>query len=199
MALIDLAATLAGTSSVSSAATVTYSAVATLAGTSAVSSAAVVSYSAAATLAGTSSGSAAMLVTTGFAAPVVLSPPARTVSANRMILDQVDLFLGDGITRAQDVVVGDLQLRVFRNSSQQDWTLVTGVGVTDVQVTSGKVYWTELSAGFYNVRFYPNAIGLWRVLVTYPTHNQAVSLSYDVVPKSSIVGSIGIRTSFFKV
>lgn len=171
---------------------------ATLAGTSTVAAAAIMGYGAQATLAGTSSGSAALNVDTGTPAPVRYQAPARMVASGRMLQEQVDLFLGDGITRAQDVATSGLELRVYLNGTQLSWPLVSGTGIPDVRVSAGKVYWTEFSAGFYNIRFFPNAIGLWRVLVTYPAHDQAVSLSYDVVAQVASVGSIGIRTSFFR-
>jgi len=171
---------------------------ATLAGSSTVTALATVGFALTSTLSGTSSVAATLNIVTGYAAPVNYVPPARTVQANRMVLDQVDLFLVDGKTRSQDVPISGLQLRAYLNGAQVSWPLVSGTGVPDVRVSSGKVYWTEFSAGFYNIRFYPNMLGLWRVLLTYPAYNQTVSLSYDVVAQASTVGSVGIRTSFVR-
>lgn len=171
---------------------------ATLAGTSTGSASATVGYALNSVLAGTSSGSAALNIVTGYAAPVNYVSPARTIQANRMVLDQVDLFLVDGKTRAQDVLVSGLEVRVYLNGAQVSWPAISGAGIPDVRVSSGKIYWTEFSAGFYSIRFYPNMLGLWRILITYPARDQTVSLSYDVVAQAATVGSVGIRASFVR-
>lgn len=198
MAIVDLEATLAGSSTVAAQATAGYAVASTLGGTSQVGATAAADYAAAAALGGASTFSSALTVVTGFAAPVRYVPSARTVQSGRMVLEQVDFFLGDGITRAQGITTANLQLRVYLNGSQLSWALVTGVGIPDVRVSAGRIYWTEFSAGFYNVRFFPNVLGLWRLILTYPTHNQAVSLTYDVVPQTPLNSSVGLRTSFFR-
>lgn len=119
----------------------------------------------------------------GYQAPIRYQPPCRNSPAGKMILEQVDFFQVDGRTRAQGIVPGDLQLKVFLNEAQVDWPLVSGSGIQNVRVTAGRVYWTEFSSGYYSVRFYPNMVGTWRVLVTYPDQDQAISLTYDVAPQ----------------
>lgn len=149
-------------------------------------------------LSGDAGVTSSLQVNPGYAAPVLYQAPARACSSGKLVLDQVDLFLGDGITRAQDVVPTDLQLRVYLNGEQLNWPLVTGVGIPDVRVTAGKVYWTEFSTGFYSIRFFPNAVGTWRVLLTYPAHNQAVSLSYAVAPQVRNDYGTGMRATFIR-
>jgi hypothetical protein len=156
------------------------------------------SFQAQATLSGVAGVVAHLQVVIGFAAPVLYQAPARVCPSGRMVLDQVDLFLDDGITRAQDVIPADLQLRVYLNGAQLDWPLVTGVGIPDVRVTAGKVYWTEFSTGFYSIRFFPNVVGTWRVLLTYPVHDQAVSLSYAVAPQVRNDYGTGMLASFIR-
>ena len=146
-------------------------------------------------LAATSSVAATATVGLGFQAPVRYQAPSRNVSAGSLILDQVDLFMSDGHTRSQGVTVADLNLKLFFKGSQIDWPLTDGTNVQDVQVTAGKVYWTEFLAGFYTIRFYPNVIGPWRLFLTYPTFNQAVSLSYEVTPKVLTPVSSGLNAS----
>lgn len=158
----------------------------------------VASYAGSFTGLGASSLASDLTVIQGYPAPVRYVPPCRTVASGRMILDQVDLFLGDGKTRAQGVRISDLQLRVFLNGAQVDWPLVSGSGVQDPRVTAGKVYWTEFSSGFYNLRFFPNQLGNWRVIITYPTHDQASSFTYDVVQQVSPPPGSGMRTSFIR-
>lgn len=133
----------------------------------------------------------------GYQAPIRYQPPCRTSPTGKMILEQVDFFLVDGRTRAQGLVPGDLQLKVFLNDAQVDWPLVSGAGIQNVRVTAGRVYWTEFSSGYYSIRFYPNMAGTWRVIVTYPDQDQAISLSYDVAPQYAPPPS-GMRASLLR-
>lgn len=156
-------------------------------------------YNVSAHLTGSSTVSASAIVELGgYEAPIRYQEPARIVPAGQMILENVDLFLGDGKTRVVEVPVSDLQLKVFCNSSEVDWPLVSGVGINDIRVTAGKVYWTEIADGFYTIRLFPSVLGLWRLILTYRAYDQAVSFTYDVTPKVSVNPSTGVRTSFFK-
>ena len=149
-------------------------------------------------LVGLSSISATPTVSLGVQSPIRYQPASRNVSVSKLVLDQIDLFVTDGKTRAQGVTIGDLNLKLFFNGSQVEWPLVNGSSVQDLQVTAGQVYWTEFLTGFYTIRFFPNVIGSWRILLTYPAHDQAVSLSYDAALPTFIPVSSGIRTSFIK-
>lgn len=156
-------------------------------------------YNVSAHLSGSSSLLAAATVELGgYAAPIRYQEPARIVTSGKMILEDVDLFLGDGRTRVVEVPVSDLQLKVFCNSSEVAWPLVSGMGINDIRITAGSVYWTEITRGFYTLRFFPSVLGLWRIILTYRSYDQAVSFTYDVVPKVSVNPSTGIKTSFFK-
>lgn len=125
-------------------------------------------------------------------------PPARDVPAGRMVLEQVDLFIGDNETRSTGVVPADLQLVTHAGPNVLAWTLGSGVGIPDVRVAAGKVYWTEFSPGYYNIRFFPNVVGLWRVILTYPAFNQARSFTYNVVAPGAGTPGIGFKASFVK-
>ena len=156
-----------------------------------------VSYNVVSLVSGSSLLTSYLTVSPGYQAPVRYLPPCRTIQSGRMILDQVDLFLSDGKTRSQEVIPSDLQLKLFLNGSQVDWPLVSGVGIQDVRITSGRVYWTEFTTGYYNIRFYPNILGVWRVVITYSANDQVVSLSYDVIPQVSASIS-GMKSSFIR-
>jgi len=147
---------------------------------------------------GDSNFSANLVVDLGYPAPMRHSPPCRTVPASKLISDQVDLFLVDGKTRAQGIVIADLQVRVFANDYTMNWPLVSGVNIPEVRMSAGKIYWTEFSTGFYNIRFFPNTLGNWRVIITCPSLNQAVSLSYSVEQPVTPYPGTGMRTSFFR-
>lgn len=123
----------------------------------------------------------------------------RLVTTNNVILDQADFFQLDGFTRVTGLTISTLVCQLFFQNILQPWTFVTGAGVTDAQVASGSVYWVEVagSPGIYNVRFRPNAIGYWRLLITYPLGTQIMGQDYDVVPASVPVAG-GLKASFVK-
>lgn len=150
----------------------------------------------------TLSGSSSLLATAtlglgGYAAPVRYQEPARVVKAGKMVLENVDLFLSDGKTRVIDVPISDLQLKIFCNSNEVSWPLVSGTGINDIQVVAGNVYWTEISSGFYTIRFFPSVLDLWRLILTYRSYDQAISFTYDVVQLTTSP-LIGIKTSFYR-
>ena len=170
----------------------------TLSGNSSTIIRAGVKYTARSEFSGSSGLVATPTVSLGIQSPIRYQPASRTVSVSKLVFDQVDLFLSDGKTRSQGVPVASLNLKLFFNGSRIEWPLVSGTGVQDLQVTAGRVYWTEIESGFYTLRFFPNVIGAWRVLLTYPVYDQAVSLSYDVARPTAVPVSSGIRTSFLK-
>ena len=189
---------LSGSSSATQRAKARWAGRSTLGGSSSFSAHARVKYDVRARFDGSSGLIADPTVSLGVQSPIRYQPPSRTVNVSKLVLDQVDLFRPDGKTRAQGVVVGNLNLKLFFNNSQVDWPLVSGASVQDLQVTAGQVYWTEFLTGFYTIRFFPNVIGSWRVLLTYPLYDQAVSLSYDVALPTFVPVSSGIRASFIK-
>jgi hypothetical protein len=189
---------LGGSSSLSAHAKAKYAGRASLGGSSSFSAHARVKYAVRVLFDGSSGLVADPTVSLGVQSPIRYQPPSRTVNVSKLVLDQVDLFRTDGKTRSQGVGVGDLNLKLFFNNSQVDWPLVNGSSTQDIQVTAGQVYWTEFLSGFYTIRFFPNVVGSWRVLLTYPAYDQAVSLSYEVALPTFIPVSSGIRASFIK-
>jgi hypothetical protein len=113
-----------------------------------------------------------------------------------MAFDQVDFFL-PGDVRAAGLTIADLQLVVYQGPTLLSWPLVSGAGVTDTRVSAGKVYWTEISPGFYSIRFFPHVVGVWRILVTYLLHNQTASFTYNASVPGATSG-VGFKVSFSK-
>lgn len=123
----------------------------------------------------------------------------RLVTTNNVVLDQADFFQPDGFTRITGITIPQLTCQLFFQNALQPWGLLTGANVTDVQVASGKVYWVEVpgSSGIYNVRFRPNAIGYWRLIITYPAGLQIMGQDYDVV-QAGVAVETGLKASFVK-
>lgn len=116
----------------------------------------------------------------------------RLVPHNQTIFAQADFFESDGVTRVMGLSSALLDVQVFYQNVLQAWVCVDGTGVTDSQVSSGRVYWGELptSPGFYGVRWRPNALGFWRVVLSYQT--QDIIHEYDVLgstPDQSLAAS----------
>ncbi len=123
----------------------------------------------------------------------------RQVYANQVVFDQVDFFQPDGFTRVTGLTPAQLTCQLFSNNILMSWPLTTAVGVTDAQVASGRVYWAEISgsAGFYNVRWRPNAVGYWRLIITYPGGTQIAAEDYDVLNQPQTVAQ-GLKASFVR-
>lgn len=122
----------------------------------------------------------------------------RSVPTGSVILEQLDFFLGDGKTRAQGITPSDLKVKLQVGRLDTGWPLVSGVGIPDSRIASGKVYFEEFEAGYYCVRFYPTQVGLWRLILSWATGDQSVSQLYDVTAKSSTPGVLGLRATFLR-
>lgn len=123
----------------------------------------------------------------------------RVVQANQVVLDQVDFFLSDGFTRVARLVPGNLEVQIFFNNNPLAWPIVTGGTVPDTQVNAGHIYFNEIPGllGFYSVRFRPDALGYWRIVLTYPAGLQSSAQDFDVVQSAPAMES-GLRASFVK-
>lgn len=106
----------------------------------------------------------------------------RLVYANQTVVDQADFFQSDGFTRVTGLTVTNLICQIFFDNQLQPWSFITGANLTDTQIASGSVYWLEVpgSPGIYSVRFRPNSIGYWRLLITYTAGQQIMGQDYDV-------------------
>ena len=124
----------------------------------------------------------------------------RQVFANQIVFDQADFFQTDGFARVTGITVSQLTCEIFFNNTPLPWPLVSGVGVSDAQVAAGKVYWMEIPGdpGRYSVRWRPNAIGYWRLLITYPAGTQIMGQDYDVVTQPMTNVDQGLKASFIK-
>jgi hypothetical protein len=123
----------------------------------------------------------------------------RLVQVNQVVLDQADYFQADGFTRVTGLTFASVIEQLFFNNALQPWPLTNGLGVPDIQITSGKVYFNEVpgSPGIYSVRFRPNAVGYWRLLVTYAPGTQIMAQDYDVTPQAPSAAP-GVKSSFTK-
>ena len=123
----------------------------------------------------------------------------RLVYANQTVDDQADFFQSDGFTRVTGLTPAQLTSQIFFDNQLQPWPLISGIGLTDTQIASGSIYWLEVpgSPGIYSVRFRPNSIGYWRLLITYTAGQQIMGQDYDVSSAPPTVDQ-GLKASFLK-
>lgn len=126
---------------------------------------------------------------------------SRLVSAGTIAYAQADFFQPKGsINRLPGIVAASLGMTVFANSSVLAWPILDGGGVPNSGVSAGSVYFEEISGapGFYLVRFFPDRVGFWRIVLSYPALQQEVPLEFDVVPANVFKAAAkgGLTASF---
>ena len=123
---------------------------------------------------------------------------ARTVSAGSPVIDQLDVFNADTFGRISGLSASDFTVTVFRNNQDRGWAVLTGTNVPTSSVSSGTVYLNEIptNPGFYSLRWYPDSLGYWRIVLRYDSTDYIKD--YEVLPKPSTAASIsGLVTSFY--
>jgi hypothetical protein len=126
---------------------------------------------------------------------------SRLVAAGAVIHDQLDFFLPlTSINRLTGVVVANLTFSQFVNSSELAWPLADGSAVADSSISSGTVYFHEISGnpGFYSIRFLPDRIGFWRLIFRNASIGAEPIKEFDVVASGSLkpTSSSGLVASF---
>ncbi len=197
MAILDGQVTMAGESDVVASSSLWLAASTSFLGESSLSSSSALRLYGTAALPGDSAlvGSATIVV----GVPTLLRAQSnRTVPTGSVVFEQVDFFLNDLKTRAQGILPASLQVKLHVGRTDTGWPLVSGAGIPDSRITSGKVYFEEFEAGFYCVRFYPTQVGLWRLVLSWASGDQSISQVYDVSAKPSTPGILGLRATFLR-
>lgn len=124
----------------------------------------------------------------------------RLVSAGSLVYGQADFFFPSGTTnRVSGIVASNLSLIVFSNNAILPWVLADGSGVPDSGISAGTVYFNEITgaSGFYSVRFFPDRVSAWRIVLTSVSLSQQVILEYDSLPPGVLrPPSGGLNASF---
>ncbi len=121
----------------------------------------------------------------------------RIAISNSVIYDQADFFSLDGYTHVH-VGLPDLVLQVYHQNILLPWDLVSGVGVIDSGVVAGHVFAEALASGAISLRWRPNAVGYWRLLLGYTAGHQLLAQDYDVTPAGASGSVSGLKVSFTK-
>lgn len=119
----------------------------------------------------------------------------RLVYSNQVVYDQADFFQADGYTRVVGLLPANVDPELYYNNEPMPWPLVSGVGVQDTQVVSGRIYWQAIAGGPYSIRFRPNAVGFWRLLLTYAPGTQILAQSFDVHAGTGVPTPSGLKAT----
>ncbi len=109
----------------------------------------------------------------------------RIISAGSLCYGQADFYVPVGsFTRPAGILFSNVQLRVFLNNALVSWPVLDGSGVSDASVSAGKIYFNEISGstGFYAVRFFPDRVGAWRLVLQIPAYAVESVLDFDALP-----------------
>lgn len=128
---------------------------------------------------------------------------SRLVSAGAIIYDQPDIYSPVGtINRPTGLVFSNFTLTQLVNGAALPWPLADGSSVPDSSISSGTVYLHEISGspGFYSVRFLPDRVGFWKLILTNAGMGIDVVLEYDVLASGALKpgSSSGLVASFTK-
>ena len=123
----------------------------------------------------------------------------RIVSGGSVVHDQLDIVNSGGV-RVQNVALANLSLILFVNGAVLPWSLVDGDSVPDSSIISDSIYFHQIQAGYYEIRFLPDRVGFWRIVVLVPSLNLEIIREYDVLAAGALKpgGSSGLIASFTK-
>lgn len=121
----------------------------------------------------------------------------RNVSSGSLARAQADFYMIAG-QRALGVQWSTIVGSAFVNNALLAWPVADGTTVQDSSISAGKIYFSEISGapGFYSVRFFPDRVGFWRIVLKSTALNAEVILELDVTAPSPPAG--GLNATFVK-
>lgn len=121
----------------------------------------------------------------------------RIVSSGCLVRSQVDLYFPAGSSsRFTGAPASSVSATVFANNVLLAWPVADGSLVLDSSISSGTVYFNEIpqAPGFYSVRFFPDRVGFWRIVIRSDALGAESILEFDVVAPAKPDG--GLNASF---
>lgn len=123
----------------------------------------------------------------------------RTLPSGSLVRDQLDFYSPPGSSsRLSGVNVNSASITAFFNNSILPWFFSDGSSVSDSSISSGCFWFNEIpgSPGFYSLRFFPDKVGFWRIVVYHSASGSEQIKEYDVVQSNQYVQ--GLSASFTK-
>jgi hypothetical protein len=118
----------------------------------------------------------------------------RLISAGALAYEQLDFFFPSGsISRATGITASDLRMSLFVNNTFLHWDLTDGAAVPDSAISSGHVYFNEISGspGYYSVRFFPDRVGYFRFVFIHSAYSIELEKEFDILPPGVLRPSSG--------
>lgn len=125
---------------------------------------------------------------------------SRALPAACLVRDQLDIFSpANSITRATGVTTSDLSIALFLNNVAVNWPLMNGAAIADAAISAGSIYFNPISgsSGFYSIRFFPDRVGFWRLVVRHSSLSQEIIKEYDIAAAAPS-GSGALNATFVK-
>lgn len=126
----------------------------------------------------------------------------RLLPSGSIVRDQLDFYSPPGsFVRLPGVSVSQLNLAAFYNNAPVLWPLVDGSSTLDSSIVSGSFYFNAIpgALGYYSLRYYPDKVGYWRVVVYDTVSGSEQVRDYDITTavQSSALNT-GLIASFTK-
>lgn len=121
---------------------------------------------------------------------------ARVITAGKLAFDQVDIITPGTINRVAGVNVADLTLNAFWNDSVLSWGFADGLSTANCSISAGTFYFNEMvgANGFYVVRFLPDKVGYWRIVIRHESLGVEQTRDFDAV--AALPTHSGLNASF---
>lgn len=127
---------------------------------------------------------------------------SRLINAGSVVYDQLDWFNpNNSINRAPGLTIAAISFLGFVNNSVLIWNFADGTSVLDSSISAGTVYFNEITGqpGYYQIRFYPDRVGIWRLTFRQISLQIEIIKEYDVLPVGTLkpgATSAGLIPSF---
>lgn len=127
---------------------------------------------------------------------------SRLLNAGSIVYDQLDWFNpNNSINRAPGLTIAAISFLGFVNNSVLIWNFADGTSVLDSSISAGTIYFNEITSqpGYYQIRFYPDRVGIWRLTFRQIALQTEIIKEYDILPVGTLkpgTTSAGLIPSF---
>lgn len=127
---------------------------------------------------------------------------SRILPAGAVVYDIAEIFFpANTMNRVTGLTYSSVTPTVFSNNSPLNWTIADGTPIQSGQILSGKIYFNEISGnpGFYSIRFLPDRMGFWKLVLSFSAYSTEFSTGYDIIPAGAFTpgASTGGLTASF--
>jgi hypothetical protein len=127
---------------------------------------------------------------------------SRLLPAGTVVYDITEVFFPvNTVNRVSGLTYSSVISTNFVNNNPLNWPIADGTAIQSGQILSGKIYFNEISGnpGFYSIRFLPDRMGFWRLVLNFAAYSTEFSADYDIIPAGAFTPSAstgGLTASF---